>query len=699
MCRCADAMPSPCRHAGAVMCNQIDADGLSGFFPGKFIYLFDFFLTLTPWASYRLSAKCTFGAYLPSATHVEMRLQKRPAANGCGCCDDSGAVRVRHLRPSRPAPRGGALSRDRIVAGVMLVTLFADGAAAAASAPSNPPPPAALAAMTEREKYEISRQLAKVDPLSRPISNNDKDTPSKSAGITLPESSGESALIDRETGQIFWQGGPGVLYIGTSSTLSSLGVRHVRATALSLMLVTAALSALAAKLRDMLQTIDVVGPWWQVASFLVKCTIVLPRFDAWFVALIAVLYLIEAHSCSTRRYLANALSGPAAVEDYVEGLRQAPPVARWTVRCFHYEQRKSLAWLSFLLRTLLGTVSDAHAADGMDDSISAPTTSQGPSFLTKKVVTHQATKTYQCVSWKDETTVGLWKRAWSPELTAPFTKLSLCKVLLLSNGKARSDYFTQQTDFVMREGSADQYAEFSTNIDVEGFNSRVLAVRTTRRGPLSSRFFRLHLFWIFTCLGLTVPYRIWFARHCDELRVAVIKETFATKPKFQSSSSSWTKWFVRSKESDQAAFEDESSNVVASLRSDFRKRMEELAIYQADQAEETRETAALLQQEVEKELEGTAAPADKEENKEEESTSLAMASEEVSSPQDHVSQPAQPVDDSPEEKTAAATTQDDDESNGERATDDIAQRSDEEVDLPVPVPVDANRNEGEEVDQ
>ena len=296
------------------------------------------------------SRQSAHSAYSPSATHVEMRLQKRPAANGCGCCDDSGAVRVRHLRPSRPAPQGGALSRDRIVAVVMFVTLFADGAAAAAaSASSNPPPPAALAAMTEREKYEISRQLAKVDPLSRPISNNDNnDTPSKSAGITLPESSGESALIDRETGQIFWQGGPGVLYIGTSSTLSSLGVRHVRASALSLMLVTAALSALAAKLRDMLQTIDVVGPWWQVASFLAKCTIVLPRFDAWFVALIAVLYLIEAHSCSTRRYLANALSGPAAVEDYIEGLRQAPPVARWTVRCFHYEQRKSLAWLSFL---------------------------------------------------------------------------------------------------------------------------------------------------------------------------------------------------------------------------------------------------------------------------------------------------------------------------------------------------------------
>mmetsp|Transcript_5246 Transcript_5246/g.14883 ORF Transcript_5246/g.14883 Transcript_5246/m.14883 type:complete len:624 (+) Transcript_5246:87-1958(+) len=622
-----------------------------------------------------------------------MRPQKRPAADGFGCCDNARAVH--YLRPpwprASPPRRCDLLPRYRFVAVVMLITLIADGAAAAASASSNPPP-ATSAPMTEREKYEISRQLAKVDPLARPVSsgdeannNNNNYTPPKSAGISLPESMGESALIDRETGQIFWQGGPGVLYIGTSSTLSSLGVRHLRATALTLMLVTAALSALAAKLRDMLQTIDVVGPWWQVASVLAKCTILLPRFDTWFVILIAVLYLIEAHCCSTRRYLANALSGPAAVEDYVEGLRQAPPVARWTVRCFHYEQRKSLAWLSFFLRMLLGT--DKHrsfesdAADGTGDNGTGPVTSQGPSFLTKKVVTHQATNTYQCVSWNDETTVGLWKRAWSPESTAPFTKLSLCKVLLLSNGKARSDYFTQQTDFVMREGRKDQFAEFSTNIGVEGFKSRVLAVRPTRGGPLSSRFFRLHLFWIFTCLGLTVPYRVWFSRHCDELRVAVIKETFATgkKPKLQSSAS-WTKWFVRSKESDQATFTDESSkSVVASLRSDFRKRMEELAIYQAEEAEETRETAALLQQELEKELEETAALADKEENKEE------STSEQTISPQDKTSQPVQPVDIVQEEKTAAAISQDDEEHKDTRA--EITQRSDEGVG--------ANRNEEE----
>jgi hypothetical protein len=45
---------------------------------------------------------------------------------------------------------------------------------------------------------------------------------------------------------------------------------------------------------------------------------------------------------------------------------------------------------------------------------------------------------------------------------------------------------------------------------------------------------------MFTLIGLTVPFRIWFARHCDELRVTVAKETSTVKP-----SSSWG-WLSKS---------------------------------------------------------------------------------------------------------------------------------------------------------
>jgi hypothetical protein len=70
---------------------------------------------------------------------------------------------------------------------------------------------------------------------------------------------------------------------------------------------------------------------------------------------------------------------------------------------------------------------------------------------------------------------------------------------------------------------------------VFGYRPRMLAVRSIE-GVSSARLFRLHLFWISTFLGFTVPYRIWFKRNCDYLRVTVVKETSASS----ATSAYWT---------------------------------------------------------------------------------------------------------------------------------------------------------------
>jgi hypothetical protein len=66
----------------------------------------------------------------------------------------------------------------------------------------------------------------------------------------------------------------------------------------------------------------------------------------------------------------------------------------------------------------------------------------------------------------------------------------------------------------------------------------MLAVRPVE-GVLSTRLFRLHTFWLFTLCGLTLPYRIWFKRRCDYLRVTVVKETSSTI----SGQQSYRRWF------------------------------------------------------------------------------------------------------------------------------------------------------------
>ena len=68
-------------------------------------------------------------------------------------------------------------------------------------------------------------------------------------------------------------------------------------------------------------------------------------------------------------------------------------------------------------------------------------------------------------SWEDQTVAGIWKQSQGTSLTAQFTKISLSKVVLFSDAKAKTDYFDQQSKFVNRWSKVDELAEFSTNIE------------------------------------------------------------------------------------------------------------------------------------------------------------------------------------------------------------------------------------------
>ena len=220
------------------------------------------------------------------------------------------------------------------------------------------------------------------------------------------------------------------------------------------------------------------------------------------------------------------------------------------------------------------------------------------------------------------------------EEEAPFGKVTLSKLLVLKDKDTREDYFAQQAAFVTLEGRKDVRAvgfrwhsislfsflgnnvettscsslpltfcffgrrcfrythvipytqEFATTIEVDGFRPKLLAVRPVRRIRGSKRIipsaalFRQHVYILFTLLGLSLPYRIWFARHCDEIRVTVVKETSIeesrsakdTKKDTVEKSSSWfpLPWGWGSSQSLSATERAQES---------FRRRMRELSLY------------------------------------------------------------------------------------------------------------------------
>lgn len=381
---------------------------------------------------------------------------------------------------------------------------------------------------------------------------------------------GESALIDKETGRIFWEGGStSTLSASLSPFLEGLGVRHFRASVLSGILLLSLVSNVVAWIRGRFEESSFVregtGSWFVKSLLLIiNWTILrLPKLDNRFVLVVFLLYLVEATTCSTRRYLANAISSPAELESYIEKLRQEPPAVAWKVRCFHYERRR---WLSMLLLVKLWKLLLKRSDD---DNELFPSSGSSASLLTKKVVTHQAVGNYTFSSCQDNTVAGVWKRAEATAQShAPFAKIIFSKMLVLSNAKAREDYFKQQGNFVSEHLTSDEYAEFSTSIQVAGFKPRMLALRPVEGHP-SVKLFRLNLFWLFTFLGLTVPFRIWFARHCDEIRVTVTKETVTLENPSKG-------WFTRS--SKRASSPQEHT-----LREGFKRMMQELSLYSSQQ--------------------------------------------------------------------------------------------------------------------
>jgi hypothetical protein len=157
-----------------------------------------------------------------------------------------------------------------------ILLLVSASSSSSSSSPASPSPSTNVnslnnddAPLSEYQQYEISQALAKRDPLG---AADDGDETTSSSSITLPTSMGESALIDRESGRIFWQGGPGVLFLSSSSTLQSLGAKHVRATTMTFILALALLSSMAARLRWALETRDAFGPWWRAANMFAKLT-------------------------------------------------------------------------------------------------------------------------------------------------------------------------------------------------------------------------------------------------------------------------------------------------------------------------------------------------------------------------------------------------------------------------------------------
>jgi hypothetical protein len=207
---------------------------------------------------------------------------------------------------------------------------------------------------------------------------------------------GESALIDRETGRVYWEGGSSnTLYESLAPRLDQYGAEHAKAAILTGLITLAFIGVLVGWIRKLMEQSNfnanshhaVMAIVWVILEWTI---LRFPRLEnKWLILATLVLYGLESYNCSTRRFLANAISSPDEVEVFIEKLRKEQPIVTWKVKSYHYEQRKIFQALPRPLRKYTNLQNSV-------DEILPPRRNTPPMFpFTKKVVSHQATASYQ----------------------------------------------------------------------------------------------------------------------------------------------------------------------------------------------------------------------------------------------------------------------------------------------------------------
>lgn len=129
-------------------------------------------------------------------------------------------------------------------------------------------------------------------------------------------------------------------------------------------------------------------------------------------------------------------------------------------------------------------------------------------------------------SWKDTTDTKTADRSLHLDTitnSIPFVKITLTKLVLFANRESFKRYVEQQKLFLSSQRYYDSYMDYTSHLSIHTFQPKILAVRTVLGGR-GTGLARIWFFWLFTLLGWTVPYRIWFAKHCDVAEVTLTKE-------------------------------------------------------------------------------------------------------------------------------------------------------------------------------
>lgn len=212
------------------------------------------------------------------------------------------------------------------------------------------------------------------------------------------------------------------------------------------------------------------------------------------VVVIACFYALECGRSSTLRYVRDVRSAEA-VDGFLQAALDAPPLVKWTAASYHYEKSRRTTDAS-TRRVVTAVHSDAWAFGAWRDA------SGGVDALASR--------------WRDACCTGRAARS-------SLVKIRLRKSLVFDDAESADDYHHQLAMFARGHRHRDVHLSLEQHFSLKGWDldERMLGVRRPLGAP--GALWTPGGFWVFACLGLTVPYRALLERRCAVATLEVVK--------------------------------------------------------------------------------------------------------------------------------------------------------------------------------
>ncbi|KAK2167690.1 hypothetical protein LSH36_25g05013 [Paralvinella palmiformis] len=128
----------------------------------------------------------------------------------------------------------------------------------------------------------------------------------------------------------------------------------------------------------------------------------------------------------------------------------------------------------------------------------------------EKVITSDTTEAFQFNKWRDLTR----------DIKALF-RLPVIRIFIFRDENTKEKYMRQYVAFREKCRTRDEFMEHEEVFSIPGYRDRLLLCSDIQRRPF---WLRESVFWVFTFLLLTWPYRIFVSRRSTQVYVVFIKE-------------------------------------------------------------------------------------------------------------------------------------------------------------------------------